>query len=64
MFKIGDKVRADIYPAPVIGRVTKVLKRCVFLDSLDEPGRSMCVLFTALTKLPSTADIGYAVRLH
>jgi hypothetical protein len=64
MFKVGDKVKAAIYPVPVIGRVTKVLARCIILEYIEEPGRTICVLFTACTKLPDKGTVTYAETVH
>lgn len=63
-FKIGDRVKAKLWNGAVIGHVTKVVGRCIFLDSVDTAGVALVVDAKVVTKIPGLGDIGYAVGLH
>ena len=51
-FKIGQKVKAKVWPKAVTGVITDVFDNTVFINIYDEAGRALCVNVSALTPVP------------
>lgn len=62
--QIGDRVRASIYPKPVTGLVTKIVGRCIFINSYDDAGVQLCVDVKACRLIPNLVNIGYVTKTH
>jgi hypothetical protein len=63
-FKIGDKVRIELWNGTYEGTVTQVFERCLSINHYDSAGRSITADFKVVTKLPDVTDIGYATWLQ
>jgi hypothetical protein len=54
--KVGDRVRALVFPEAVFGTVTKIIGSAVFIND------TMCAHANVVQKLPSLDDIGFATK--
>lgn len=62
--KIGDKVKAAVYPEAVVGHVTKIVGRCIFIDVVDAKGRALCVDAKAVSLVPGSETVKRFEALH